>query len=129
MGHKHQTEGDLENIPLEGKIDEALPKALDFARASAQKRIGLAGRSLHITRHEGGFAGDYVNLREGVVSNQDRGRICNARTRLRRRSTGPGEQSETRSQMRRLGRRSDCELVGAHSTGDQIAVSKWKVAC
>ena len=74
MGYRHQTEGDLEDISLEGKVDEALPEALDFALASAQKRIGLAGRSLHVSRHVGGgFAVDFALLYEEAASNQDRG--------------------------------------------------------
>ena len=49
----HETKGDLEDISLEGEVDETFPETLDLTSASSKEGISLAILTLYIARHGG----------------------------------------------------------------------------
>ncbi|OAQ86783.1 hypothetical protein VFPBJ_00823 [Purpureocillium lilacinum] len=44
----HQAKGNLQDVALKGKVDEAIEEALHAALAAAEQRFGLAGRAVAV---------------------------------------------------------------------------------
>ena len=44
----HQAKGNLQDVALKGKVDEAIEEALHAALAAAEQRLGLAGRAVAV---------------------------------------------------------------------------------